>query len=389
MDLASQQPAVQQPGSWNRVEYRPLEGFVYAVSPFNFTALGANLVGFPLMMGNAVVWKPSLSALHSSYILYQILLEAGLPEGVVQFVPGEPEEVTNVILEHPDFAALHFIGSTDVFKQLHGKIGQATGANKFKSYPRIVGESGGKNFHLVHSSADIDSAVYNTVRGGFEYQGQKCSASSRVYVSESAWPAFKEKLVSETAKLKTGVPEEYSNFINGVIHEQGYDKLADVMQRMKSDPEVTLLAGGKASKEKGYFVEPTVYQTSNPHHELMTRELFGPIIAIYTYPDQEWKQTLKMIDSTTGYALSGSVFARNQVAVREAQNGLKHSAGNFYVNTKCTGSLVGAQPFGGSRGSGTNDKVGSLSLLSRFASVRAIKDEYVPLQGTQYPSNEV
>lgn len=341
------------------------------------------------MMGNAVIWKPSLSALHSSYLLYQILLEAGLPEGVVQFIPGDAEEVTNVVLEHPEFAALNFIGSTEVFKQLHGKIGQATGAGKFKSYPRIVGESGGKNFHLVHSSADVDNAVYNTLRGGFEFQGQKCSASSRVYVSESVWPAFKEKLVSETAKIKMGVPEEYDNFMNGIIHEQGFDKLADVMERVKSDPQVTLLAGGNASKEKGYFVEPTIYQTSNPHHELMTRELFGPIIAIYTYPDKEWMQTLKLIDTTANYALTGSVFARSQVAIREAQDGLKHSAGNFYVNTKCTGSVVGQQPFGGSRASGTNDKVGSLNLLTRFASVRSIKDDYSPLTGWKYPSNEV
>lgn len=371
------------------MEYRPLEGFVYAISPFNFTALGVNLVGFPLLMGNAVVWKPSLHALHSSYLVYQILLEAGLPEGVVQFVPGDAEEVTNVVLNHPDFAALHFTGSTEVFKQLHGRVGQATGANKFKSYPRVIGETGGKNFHLVHSSADIDNAVYNTVRGGFEYQGQKCSAPSRVYVPESAWPAFKEKLLSETAKIKTGAPEQYINLVNGVIHEQAFDKLAGIMERMKLDPQVTLLAGGKACKKEGYFVEPTVYQTSNPHHELMERELFGPIITIYTYPDQEWKETLKLIDTTSSYALSGSVFARNQVAIREAQDGLKHSAGNFYVNTKATGSVVGQQPFGGSRGSGTNDKVGSMNLLSRFSSVRSIKDDYVPIQGTHYPSNEV
>lgn len=375
LDLAGQQPAKQTPGFRNRVEYRPLEGFVYAVCPFNFMALGANPIGNPLLMGNAVVWKPSLYAVHSNYLIYKILLEAGLPEGVIQFVPGDAEEVTRTILEHPDFAALSFTGSTEVFKQLYGQIRQATTLSRFKSYPRIIGETGGKNFHVIHPSADIDNAVFNTVRGGFEYQGQKCSAPSRIYVAESVWPEFKQKLVSETSKIKTGIPEEYDNFVNAVIHEQAFNKLVSVINRANSDPEVTVLAGGNASKETGYFVQPTIYHTTKPHHELMKDELFGPIITIYTYPDSEWRQTLRLIDETSSYGLAGSVFARDQVAIREAQNELKHSTGNFYVNTKSTGSIVAQQPFGGSRGSGTNDKVGSINLLTRFASVRAIKNE--------------
>ncbi|KZF21337.1 delta-1-pyrroline-5-carboxylate dehydrogenase 1 [Xylona heveae TC161] len=389
LDLAATQPAKHPPGMWNRVEYRPLEGFVYAVSPFNFTALGANLIGIPLLMGNAVIWKPSNSAVHSCWLVHKILLEAGLPEGVVQFVPGDAELITKTVLEHPEFAALHFTGSTDVFKKLYGKIGQATAENKFKSYPRIIGETGGKNFHLIHKSAEIDNAVYNTVRGGFEYQGQKCSAPSRVYVAESIWPTFKEKLLAETAKVKTGAPEEYDNFVNAVIHEASFDKLNAVIEKAKSDDKVTLLAGGKASKEKGYFVEPTIYQTSDPQHELMTRELFGPILTIYVYPDAEWAETIKLVDNTTSYGLAGSVFAQDQVAIHQAEVGLKHSAGNFYINTKSTGSVVAQQPFGGNRGSGTNDKVGSVNLLTRFASVRSVKDDYAPLKGFKYPSNEV
>jgi 1-pyrroline-5-carboxylate dehydrogenase len=389
MDLFAQQPAVNPPGIWNRLEYRALEGFVYAISPFNFTALGANLVAAPALMGNVVIWKPSLFALHSSWLLYKILLEAGLPENVVQFVPGDAEEITQVLLESPHFASLNFTGSTKVFKSLWGKIGKATSEDRYLSYPRVVGETGGKNFHVIHSSADIDNAVNNTIRGAFEYQGQKCSAASRIYVAASVWPKFKESLVEKTEAIKVGDPENYENYVNAVIHEEAFGRLADVIEKAKSDSTLTLLAGGKASKEDGYFVHPTIYQTTDPHHDLIKRELFGPIACVYVFPDAEWLHMLKTIDKTTKYGLTGSVFARDQAAIRTAENELRHSAGNFYINTKSTGSVVAQQPFGGTRGSGTNDKVGSIYALTRFTSIRAIKEDFVGAREVAYPSNEV
>lgn len=389
MDLFAQQPAIDPPGVWNRLEYRPLEGFVYAISPFNFTALGANLVVAPALMGNVVVWKPSLYALHSSWLLYNILLEAGLPENVMQFVPGDAEEITQVVLDSPHFASLNFTGSTKVFKSLCGKIGKATAEDRYLSYPRVVGETGGKNFHVIHGSADIDNAVNNAIRAAFEYQGQKCSAASRIYVAESIWPQFKERLVEKTEAIKVGNPENYENYVNAVIHEEAFDRLADVIEKAKSDPSLTLLAGGKASKDEGYFVYPTIYQTTDPHHDLMKRELFGPIATIYVFPDAEWPQILRIIDTTTKYALTGSVFARDRQAIRTAENELRHSAGNFYINTKSTGSVVAQQPFGGMRGSGTNDKVGSIFALTRFTSIRAIKEDFVEAKDVTYPSNEV
>jgi 1-pyrroline-5-carboxylate dehydrogenase len=374
---------------WNRLEYRPLEGFVYAISPFNFTALGATLAGGPLLMGNVVIWKPSLSALHSSWLLYNVLIEAGLPKDVIQFVPGDPVEITNAVLESPDFAGLNFTGSTGVFKSLISKIGTATGEGRFLTYPRIVGETGGKNFHLVHKSADIENAVNCTIRSAFEFQGQKCSAASRVYVPESIWPTFKDSLLSKMKLIRVGDPMDFANFVNPVIHEQAFDRLAEVIKKAKSDPELTLLAGGMASKEIGYFVEPTIYQTSNPENEIMQKELFGPLFAIYVYPDAAWGEVAKLVDSTTRYALTGSVFARDSEAIRFAEQELKHSAGNFYINTKSTGSVVGQQPFGGMRDSGTNDKVGSINVLSRFVSVRAIKEDFEGTKSFLYPSNEV
>ncbi|RDW67666.1 hypothetical protein BP6252_09062 [Coleophoma cylindrospora] len=387
--LFAEQPKVHTPGTWNKLEYRPLEGFVYAIAPFNFTALGATLIGPAALLGNVVVWKPSPSALHASWILHKILLEAGLPEDVIQFVPGDAEQITNTILKRPEFAALSYIGSTAVFKGLLGKIGKATADGTFRSYPRVVGETGGKNFHLVHASADAKSAAYNTIRGAFEYQGQKCSACSRAYVSESIWPEFKRHLVEGLEQVKVGNVEDFSNFVNPVIHERSFDKLADVIEKARTDSELELVAGGKASKEEGYFVHPTVYRTTNPKHELMSRELFGPVISIYVYPDSEWESIMKVVDSTSTYALTGSIFARNQKATRFAQEKLKHSAGMLYLNTKCTGSVVAQQPFGGSRDSGTNDKTGTMGHLMRFTSIRTIKEEFGTLDDVQYPSNEV
>lgn len=362
---------------------------MYAISPFNFTALGATLAGGPLLMGNVVVWKPSLSALHSSWLLYQVLLEAGLPKDVIQFVPGDPGEITNAVLDSPDFAGLNFTGSTHVFKSLIAKIGVATGEDKFLNYPRIVGETGGKNFHLIHKSANIENAVNCTIRSAFEFQGQKCSAASRVYVPESIWPEFKNNLLEKVKLIKIGDPMNFENFVNPVIHEQAFNRLAAVMEKAKSDPELTLLAGGGASKEVGFFVEPTIYQTSNPLHDIMKTELFGPLFALYVYPDSEWENMPKLVDTTTRYALTGSVFARDVEAIHFAEQGLRHAAGNFYINTKSTGSVVGQQPFGGMRGSGTNDKVGSVNALSRFVSVRATKEDFGDTRDFLYPSNEV
>ncbi|KAI1452450.1 Aldehyde/histidinol dehydrogenase [Annulohypoxylon moriforme] len=388
-ELFSQQPKVNDKGVWNRMEYRPLEGFIYAITPFNFTALGATLVGPAALLGNVVVWKPSDSALHASWILYKILLEAGLPKDVVQFVPGDPETITNAVLNRPEFAGLTFIGSTAVFKGLQGKIGKATAEGRFNQYPRVIGETGGKNFHVVHSSADVKSAAFNTLRAAFEYQGQKCSACSRVYVAESIWPEFKKYLQEETAKMKVGPPEDYSNFVNAVIHERAFDRLNDVIESAKSDPELELIAGGKASKDSGFFVHPTIYRTTNPRHDIMSRELFGPLFSVYVYKDSEYEKTLDLVNTTSRYALTGSIFAVDAQASRRAQDVLKHAAGNLYLNTKCTGSIVGQQPFGGSRDSGTNDKTGTVALVGRYTSVRTIKEDFVPLDEVQYPSNEV
>ncbi|KAK7425682.1 hypothetical protein QQZ08_007780 [Neonectria magnoliae] len=368
---------------------RRLEGFVYSVSPFNFTALGATLVGPAALLGNVVVWKPSDSALHSSWLLYRILLEAGLPKDVIQFIPGDAEEVTDTVLKRPEFGALSFIGSTKVFKGIQKKIGNGIGDGIYNSYPRVVGETGGKNWGVVHSSADVKSAALNTIRASFEYQGQKCSANSRVYVAESVWPEFKKHLQEEVAQLKVGNVENYENFITPVIHERSFDQLNKVIEDAKSDPELELVVGGKASKKEGYFVHPTIYQTTNPRHHIMSRELFGPILGIYVFPDNKWEETLKTLDTTSRYALTGSIFANDPYASRTAQTILKHAAGMLYLNTKCTGSMVAQQPFGGSRDSGTNDKTGTMAHLQRFVSVRSIKEEFIPLEKIQYPSNEV
>ncbi|KAJ5674523.1 uncharacterized protein N7477_004457 [Penicillium maclennaniae] len=387
--LFSQQPRVHLDGNWNKMEYRPLEGFTYAIAPFNFTALGATLVGPAALLGNVVIWKPSDSALHASWLLHKILLEAGLPKDVIQFLPGDAEEVTNTILKRPEFGALTFIGSTATFKGIQKKIGDGIGQGIYNSYPRVVGETGGKNWGVVHPSADVRSAALNTIRAAFEYQGQKCSANSRVYVAESVWPEFQKVLVQETAALKVGSVEDYRNFINPVIHERSFDRLNNFIEKAKNDSELELVVGGRASKQEGFYVHPTVYRTSNPRHEIMSEELFGPVLGVYVYPDEKWEPTLKLIDTTSRYGLTGSIFAKDPYASRQAQTILKHAAGMLYLNTKCTGSTVAQQPFGGSRDSGTNDKTGTMAHLQRFVSTRTIKEEFVPLEKVEYPSNEV
>ncbi|KAJ9250816.1 hypothetical protein DTO207G8_5808 [Paecilomyces variotii] len=389
-ELYSQQPAHNSPGVWNRLEYRPLEGFVYAISPFNFTAIGGNLAGAPALMGNVVVWKPSPSAVAANWLTHQILLEAGLPQNVIQFVPGDAEEVTNTVLNHPEFSALHFTGSTNVFRSLYGKIATGTAEGKYKSYPRIVGETGGKNFHLIHKSADIQNAVVQTVRGAFEYQGQKCSATSRAYVASSIADDFLEGVVAEVKKLKVGEPSDFTNFCGPVIHEGSFNKLASVIEGAKNDPELELLAGGTYDSSKGWYIQPTVYRTTNPNHPLLSRELFGPILVVYSYddsPSSAFADICKTIDETGEYGLTGSVFARDREALRLAEEALRNTAGNFYLNCKSTGAVVGQQPFGGARASGTNDKAGSANILSRFVSLRSIKEEFVPTYSVAYPSN--
>jgi 1-pyrroline-5-carboxylate dehydrogenase len=395
-ELYAQQPVHNSPGVWNRVEYRPLEGFVYAVTPFNFTAIAGNLPGAPALMGNVVLWKPSPSAIASNWLVYQILLEAGLPPNVIQFVPGDAVEVTKAVLVHPEFAALHYTGSTAVFRSLYGQIGRATAEGRYKGYPRIVGETGGKNFHLVHHSANVQNAVINTVRGAFEYQGQKCSATSRAYFPASSWKECKELLVSEVGKLKMGSPEEFENFIGPVIHQGSFEKLSKTIDEANKDPELELIVGGKHDNSQGYFVHPTIYVTKNPQHKLFTTELFGPVLVIHVYDDavggnsdKAFNDICKVIDTTSEYGLTGAVFAQDRTALRFAEEALRNTAGNFYLNCKSTGAVVGQQPFGGARASGTNDKAGSANLLSRFVSVRAIKEDFLGSDEVLYPSNEV
>lgn len=391
-ELLSQQPVHNSPGVWNRLEYRPLEGFVYAVSPFNFTAIAGNLAGIPALMGNVIVWKPSDYAIASNYLMYKILLEAGLPKDVIQFVPGNPEEITKTVLAHKEFASLHYTGSTAVFRKLYGAIGQGVSEGRYKSYPRIVGETGGKNFHLVHQTADIENAAIQTVRGAFEFQGQKCSATSRLFVAKSVWPEFKEKLVYEVEKLKQGPPEDHSNFVGPVIHETSFKKLSGAIDAAKNDKELELLVGGTYDSSKGYYVQPTIYKTTNPEHNYLKTEFFGPLVTAYVYDDaapDALSKVCKLIDTSTDYGLTGAVFAADREVVRDVEDKLRNAAGNFYINAKCTGAVVGQQPFGGARASGTDDKAGSGNILTRFVNIRVIKEEFNTTTKVEYPSNEV
>lgn len=390
--LYSQQPEANSPGVWNRMEYRPLEGFVYAISPFNFTAIAGNLTCAPALMGNVVVWKPSPAATMSGYILHQILLEAGLPAGVIQFVPGDAVEVTREVLQSKHFAALHYTGSTAVFRSLYGEIAKGVAEGRYIDYPRIVGETGGKNFHVVHKSADIKNAVMHTVRGAFEYQGQKCSATSRLYIDESIWPEFKAQLIAETQKLTVAdQTENFAAFMGPVIHRAAFDRLSSALQDAKSDPEIQILHGAKADAERGFFVHPTILQTSSPTNAFLNRELFGPVLTVYTYPaDLPPREIARTVEASGGgYALTGSVFARDRLVVSELEDALRYAAGNFYINCKSTGAVVGQQPFGGARASGTNDKAGGEGFMSRWVSARSIKEEFQACDRVEYASNGV
>jgi len=368
---------------WNRLEYRPLEGFVYAITPFNFTAIAGNLPASAAMMGNVVVWKPSDSQVFSAKVIIDVFKEAGVPDGVINVVFGDALMITDTILASRDFAGIHFTGSTHVFKDIWAKIG--TNISHYKTYPRIVGETGGKDFIIAHPSANVKQVATGIVRGAFEFQGQKCSAASRAYIPQSIWPAVKEQLIFDTKSMKMGSPEDFSNFITAVIHEGSFDKLAKYIDQAKNDADAEIIVGGNYDKSVGYFVEPTIIVTTNPHYTTMETELFGPVITIYVYEDAKWAETLKLVDTTSEYALTGAVFSQDRYAIEEATTALQNAAGNFYINDKPTGAIVGMQPFGGARASGTNDKAGSALNLFRWISPRTIKETFVTPTDYRYP----
>ncbi|KAJ5241897.1 Aldehyde/histidinol dehydrogenase [Penicillium citrinum] len=368
---------------------RGSDGLRLLYLPFNFTALGGNLISAPALMGNVVIWKPSPSNVYASNLVYNILLEAGLPPNVIQFVTGDPETITDVALSHRDFAGLNFIGSSDVFRSLYGRIGEGIANKSYREFPRVVAETSGKNFHLVHPTADISSAVNHTIRGSFEYQGQKCSATSRLYLPESRAEEFLTQLKAGVKEITIGNPDkDLEAFMGPVIHGRSFEKIKSIIDRSNKDPSVKLIAGGDYDGSVGYYVNPTVYQVNSPDHQLFNEEIFGPVLAVYVYPDAEWSSTLKKVDEAGGgLALTGAVFAQDRGAIREAEDALRYSAGNFYINCKTTAALIGQQSFGGARASGTNDKAGSSDVLRRFTSPRLIKEEFFPQTGFTYPSN--
>lgn len=381
-EIYKQQP-VSAPGIHNRMEWRGLEGFVLAVTPFNFTAIGANLPSSAAMCGNVVVWKPSDAQIYSAQLFMKILKEAGLPDGVINMIYVDGPVVGDICFKHPDFAGVHFTGSTGVFNHMWKQIGE--NINNYKSYPRIVGETGGKDFVMVHPSADVDSVVAALARGAFEYQGQKCSAASRAYIPSNIAVLVKEKLVKAVQTMKVGSVEDFSNFVNAVISEKSFDKIASYINKAKKDKKSKVLVGGNFSKKLGYFVEPTVIETSDPKYLTMCEEIFGPVLTIYIYPAAKFEKTLDLVNSTSKYALTGAIISQDRQAIELATQKLRHAAGNFYINDKPTGAVVGQQPFGGARGSGTNDKAGSMLNLYRWLSARTIKETFNPPTDYKYP----
>jgi 1-pyrroline-5-carboxylate dehydrogenase len=371
------------PGIWNRLSYRPLEGFVYAVSPFNFTAIAGNLCTSAAMMGNTVVWKPSDHQIFSAQVLMEIFKEAGLPGGVINMVFGDPEMITNKVLESPEFAGIHYTGSTEVFRDIWGKIG--THIARYKSYPRIVGETGGKDFIVAHPSSNTQEVATGIIRGAFEFQGQKCSAASRIYLPESIAEEVIEFVKAELKTIKVGSPEDFENFVTAVIHRGAFDQLAATIEQVHKDSDAEIIAGGNYDDSVGYFIQPTVVRTTNPQYTTMTKELFGPLVTLYIYADKEWTKTLQLVNETSEYALTGAVYSQDRYALEEALSTLENAAGNFYINDKPTGAVVGQQPFGGGRGSGTNDKAGSATNLLRWVSPRLIKETFVPAKDYRYP----
>ena len=382
VQIYSEQPE-SSPGVWNRMEYRPLEGFVFALTPFNFTAIAGNLPSSAALMGNTVVWKPANSQIYSANVVMEIFREAGLPDGVINLVYVSGPVAGDVIFEHKDFAGIHFTGSTGVFQNLWKTIGN--NIHKYRSYPRIVGETGGKDFVVAHPSAKSKEVSTALSRGAFEFQGQKCSAASRAYIPQSMWPAVKEELLADLATFKMGTPEDMGNFINAVIDEKAFDKIASYIEYVKEQSDAEIIAGGGYDKSKGYFIEPTVVVTTNPKFRTMVEEIFGPVLTIYVYADADWDSMLDLVDSTSEYALTGSIFSGDRYMAIEATNRLENAAGNFYINDKPTGAVVGQQPFGGARGSGTNDKAGSYLNLLRWVNARTIKETLVPPTDYRYP----
>lgn len=382
-EIYMQQPPVSPRGSWNRVEQRPLEGFVFALTPFNFTAIAGNLPTSAAMMGNVVVWKPANAQVYSANVLMEVFREAGVPDGVINLIYVDGPSAGAVIFNHPDFAGIHFTGSTSVFQQIWKTIGE--NIHRYRSYPRIVGETGGKDFILVHPSADVKVSATAIVRGAFEYQGQKCSAASRAYIPESLWPELKGLITSDVESFKVGPVDDFSNFINAVIDEKSFDKLASYIDQAKADADAEIIVGGTYDKSEGYYIQPTVIKAGRPDYVTMCEELFGPVLTVYVYADDKWEETLEIIDGTSIYALTGAVIAQDRYAISQATHALRNAAGNFYINDKCTGAVVGQQPFGGARGSGTNDKAGSMINLLRWVSPRTIKETFDPPTDYRYP----
>ena len=379
-EIYSEQPA-NGVGVWNQLEYRALEGFIYAVSPFNFTAIGGNLSSAPALMGNTVIWKPASSAMLSAYYVMRIFEEAGMPPGVINFVPGSAGPITDTVLASPDLAGIHFTGSTEVFQSMWKTVGE--NISKYKTYPRLVGETGGKDFIIAHPSADPQAVAVAIVRGGFEYSGQKCSAASRVYIPKSMWVEVRDRTIAMMREIKMGDPRDFRNFMSAVIDKKAFDRISGYIATGKKTAKI--LQGGVCDGTKGFYVEPTLVQTEDPAYRLMCEEIFGPVVTAYAYPDKKWIETLDVLDKTSPYALTGAVFATERSAVREATSALRNAAGNFYINDKPTGAVVGQQPFGGARASGTNDKAGSRSNLTRWVSTRTIKETFVPPTDFTYP----
>jgi len=380
--IYSEQP-ISTPGVWNRLEYRPLEGFVFAITPFNFTAIAANLPSAPAMLGNTVVWKPADSQVYSAAVIMDIFEEAGLPDGVINMVMGDGPEIGEVVFNHRDFAGLHFTGSTGVFKHLWKEIG--VNLDKYKTYPKIVGETGGKDFVVAHGSSHPQQVATALSRGAFEYQGQKCSAASRAYISSNIWDDVWAGLKDDIESFKVGTVENYGNFVNAVIDEKAFDKIAAYLDDIKSSKDAEILIGGGYDKSEGYFIEPTVVKVSDPKYRTMCEEIFGPVLTIYVFDDKDFEEVLDLVDSTSEYALTGSIFAKSRDLIQLASDKLKHAAGNFYINDKPTGSVVAQQPFGGARGSGTNDKAGSKFNLLRWVSPLTIKESYNAPLDYRYP----
>ena len=371
--------------SWNRTQYRPLDGFIFSVTPFNFTAIGCNLTAAPAMAGNTVIWKPASSAVYSSYIVYQLFKEAGLPDGVINFLPGSGSEIGNIVLKDSNLAGIHFTGSTDTFKEMWKTVGH--NIENYRSFPKLVGETGGKNYVLAHASADIEVLVAALIRGAYELQGQKCSATSRCYIPKSLWPEIKERMINEMSTIKVGDVEDFSNFMGAVIDKASFNKIKGYIDYAQNSTDAEILAGGKCDDSTGYFVEPTLILTNNPEFKTLKEEIFGPVLTAYVYDDDKFDYAVGLCESTTKYGLTGSIFAKDRYVISEVEKKLMHTAGNFYINDKTAGASVGLQPFGGARASGTNDKVGSVFNMIRWISPRVIKDNFNQVDDYRYADN--